>query len=184
VAVATGLVVAATVILGATDATFTTNSATGPNTFLASTVALVDDDGGNSPTTGTALFTANGLAIGGPAASRCLTVTYTGNVAAAVRMYTTSTSGTLGGYLNLTVEIGSGGGFAGCTGFAASGTLFSGTLATFITARTDYASGLSTGWTPGVNGATATFRITYAVPNDPAAIGRTAGATLVWEAQD
>jgi signal peptidase I len=159
----------------------TTNPA---NAFTAGAITISDDDGGDSPSTGTAMFTVTGLTAAAPATSRCLTVTYTGNVAAPVKLYATGLTGSgLGTYLNFTVEVGSGGGFGSCTGFSSSSTPYNGTLAGYAGAYTSYATGLGCAWTPTTNGNQKVFRITYQLQNNPAAVGLSAGVNLVWEAQ-
>ncbi|GAA0798353.1 S26 family signal peptidase [Spirilliplanes yamanashiensis] len=166
------------------SAAFVASSANPVSNWAAGTITISDDDGGGTPTTGTALFSVTGLTSAAPPASRCITVTYTGNAPAPVRLYTTALTGTgLGPYLNLTVETGTGGGFASCTGFTPSATLYNGTLGGYASAYPSYASGLSASWTPATNGAARVFRITYSLSSDPAAVGLTAGAALVWEAQ-
>jgi signal peptidase I len=166
------------------NATFTDTTSNTTDSFAAGAVTMSDDDGGGTPTTGTAMFTANGLAIGGAPASRCITVTYTGDTAAPVKLYATNPGGTgLGTYLNLTVEIGAGGSYPDCTGFTPSSTLFNGTGATYSATYTSFSTGLTAGWTPTTNGSQKTFRITYSVQNDPSAANLTVTANLVWEAQ-
>jgi signal peptidase I len=165
-------------------ASFTATTENSPDAWAAGVVTLSDDDGGSTPATGTALFGATGLALGGPAASWCVTVTYTGSAPAPVKLYATNLAGTgLGTYLNLTVEIGSGGGYASCAGFTPGATLFNGTLAGYVGAHGGYPSGLAASWTPTTFGDAKVFRVTYSLQNDPAAVALTASANLVWEAQ-
>jgi hypothetical protein len=155
------------------------------SSFAAASVALTDDDGGATPTTGTAMFTASGLTLGGAAASRCIQVTYAGSAvtAAPVKLYGTGLGGTgLGTYLNLTVEVGTPGGYASCGAFAGS-TLYTGTLAAFAATYTAYAGGLATTWSPTTNAQTMAFRITYSVQNNASASGLSCGLAFVWEAQ-
>jgi hypothetical protein len=171
-------------LLGAITVTWSTSSsaysgvtANPSESWTAGTVTISDDDGGG------AMFTVGGLTSATPAASRCLTVTYTGNVAAPVKLYLTGLTGTgLGTYLNLTVEAGTGGGYGSCTGFSGS-TIYSGTLGGFSTAYTAYSNGLSASWTPSTNGAQKVFRLTYSLQNNASAPGKWDRATLVWEAQ-
>jgi hypothetical protein len=183
----TGVSVMLTVGWQTSSAAFVAQTSNPASGFAAGTVTLSDDDGGNSPSTGSAMFAVSGLTAAAPATSRCITVTYTGDVAAPVRAYSTSLSGTgLGTYLNLTVDVGtaaSGGDYAGCGGFVLGSTLYNGTLAGYAGAYTSYAAGLVTNWTPTTNGHKRVFRITYSLQSNPATDGLACGAVLVWEAQ-
>jgi signal peptidase len=165
-------------------AAFVATTANTGNSFAAGTVTMSDDDGGNSPTTGTAMFAVNGLGAADPVASRCITVIYTGDLPAPVKLYATNLTGTgLGTYLNFTVDIGTGGSYASCAGFSLGSTLYSGTLGGYAGSYTSYAAGVASSWTPTTNGAAKVFRITYSLQNNPAAVGLACGVKLVWEAQ-
>jgi signal peptidase I len=183
----TGVAVMLTLGWQTSSAAFIAQTTNPANGFAAGTVTLSDDDGGNSPSTGSAMFAVSGLTSAAPPTSRCITVTYTGNVAAPVKLYSTSLSGTgLGTYLNLTVDVGtaaSAGAYAGCGGFVLGTTLYNGTLAGYAGTHTSYAAGLASDWTPTTNGHQRVFRITYSLQNNPAAVGLACGAVLVWEAQ-
>ena len=163
----------------ATTAAFTSTTANAANSWSAGTVALTDDD------SGTAMFTVTGLTPG-DTTTRCITVSYSGSVDSAVRLYGSITGGTgLGTYLNLTVERGAGGSFANCTGFVSSETVYTGTLAGFTSAHTGFANGAGS-WSP-VGGApvdTMTYRFTTTLQDNNAAQGLSATAAFTWEAQD
>lgn len=152
----------------------TTDNAT--NTFSAGDVVLDDDDAG-----GVAFNVAN--MAPGDSRTRCIEVTYTGSLTADVHLYGTVGGTGLADYLDVNVAIGTGGSFASCTGFSATSTLFTGTLADFGATHTDYASGLG-----GLNGATdptsRTYRITVTLQDDNAAQARSATAGFTWEAQN
>ena len=152
----------------------TTDNAT--NTFSAGDVVLDDDDAG-----GVAFNVAN--MAPGDSRTRCIEVTYTGSLTADVHLYGTVGGTGLADYLDVDVAIGTGGSFASCTGFSATSTLFTGTLADFGSMHTDYASGLG-----GLNGATdptsRTYRITVTLQDENAAQARSATAGFTWEAQN
>lgn len=155
------------------------------SSFAAATVSLTDDDGGTSPTTGTAMFTASGLKPTDAAVSKCIQVTYSGSsgVAAPVKLYGANlVSGGLQTYLNLTIEAGTPGTYASCGSFAGS-SIYTGTVSGFATAHTSYANGLATTWTPTTNGQTRAFRFIYSVQNNASAQGQSCGISFVWEAQ-
>ncbi|WP_433064989.1 hypothetical protein [Dactylosporangium sp. CS-033363] len=158
-------------------AAFSATSGNAGNGWSSGSVVLGDDD------TGTALFTAAGL-VPGSTDQRCIAVQYTGTLAATVKLYASSTSGTLAPYLDLTVEEGSGGGYGSCTGFTPATTLSTGTLAAFGAARTGFGTGVGTFAPSGT--ATKVYRFTYQVQfaTPDSAAGTSATAAFTWEAQN
>jgi hypothetical protein len=169
------LVVASLLVWNASSSAFQATTTNGTNSWAAGTVAISDDDSGS------AMFNATGLKPGDTGA-KCILVTYGGSLAATVKLYSAVT-GTLGQYLDLTVEQGTGGTSSGCGSFAAESTLYSGTLSGFGTAATNFANGVGS-WTPGGAGATKAYRFTYTLQNNNAAQGLSASATFTWEAQN
>jgi hypothetical protein len=145
------------------------------NSFTAGTVALSDDDAG------TVLFNVANLAPGSPR-QKCIRVDYTGSLAANVRMYGAA-SGALAPYLDVTVEVGTGGTFANCTGFTGGTSLYTGTLTDFAATRTNYTNGLA-GWNGATNPSNRTYRITVTMQDNNAAQGLSADADFTWEAQN
>lgn len=146
------------------------------NTFASGSVVITDDDAGS------ALFTASAMTPGTPIVD-CITLTYSGTLTPAdIRMYGTS-SGTLAGYLDTTIEVGTGGSFGNCTGFTPSSTIYTGTLTNFSTTHTNWTTGLAT-FTAAANPTSRTLRFTVEVQNDPAAQAQSASADFTWEAQD
>lgn len=152
----------------------TTDNAT--NTFSAGDVVLNDDD------TGSVLFNVANLAPG-DSRTRCIAVTYTGSLTADVHLYGTVGGNGLAQYLDLDIDVGSGGDFASCTGFVSSSTLFNGTLAAFGGANTNFVNGLG-GFTGATNPTTRTYRVTVTLQDDNAAQGLSATAGFTWEAQN
>lgn len=121
---------------------FTSTTSNANNEFDAGTVVIADND------SSTAMYDVTDQAPGGAAVQRCIDVTYTGSLAADVKLYANSaTVGDLGPYVNLTVEPGTQltPAFPSCTGFVADagGPLYSGTLAAFASAHNSYATGVS-----------------------------------------
>ena len=163
-----------------TNAAFTASTSNGANAWSSGTVALSDDD------TSTALFSA-GPVVPGDTGTRCIAVTYDGDIAASVRFYASSVSGSLGTYLGRVVEQGSGagnvGGAGSCAGFSGT-TIWNGTLDALATSASGFATGLGT-CAPTGAGQTTVYRITWTV--DPGAgdalQGTAASASFVWEAQ-
>ena len=187
-AVLVGFVASALLVWQASYAAFSATTSNAGNTWSSGTVSLADDDSNS------AMFAAGGLAPG-DTSTRCLQVQYTGSLAATVKLYGAVTPGTpdLGPYLQLKVEQGTGGTFAGCTGFTPDATtpvLFDGTLEGGTTpfAAADWSTGLTTAFAPVAGSATAqvySFRVTTTLdPNAPNAVqGGGVQAQFTWEAQ-
>jgi hypothetical protein len=148
----------------------------------------------NSWATGSVVLAADGVATavfdtatdgaltGGQTIHKCLKLDYTGTLAATVRLHGT-TSGSLGDYIDLTIDQGTGNGPGGdCTGYVAStATLWSGTLAAFGVAAPDYSSGVAE-WSATSNTSTV-YRITATVQNVTGAQAKAATASFTWEAR-
>ena len=75
------LLVSALLVWQASNAAFSATTSNPGNSWTAGSVTLTDDDGGTSPTTGTAMFSAAGL-VPGSTGSHCIAVTSTGTVPA------------------------------------------------------------------------------------------------------
>jgi len=170
-------------VFGAFSAT-TTNAG---NTITAGTVAIADNDAG------AAMYSLTN-AKPGESVSKCIKVTYTGSLDADVRIYTTSTIGALGQYVELTITPGTQATstFPSCTGFTpdSGGALYSGTLANFATTRNSYANGVvdypgsATKWAANES---VVYQVTATLQSSApeAAQGATTGAhTFTWEARN
>jgi hypothetical protein len=176
-AVLMSLAVAAAVVVTASRGAFTATTENPGNTWAAGTVTITDDDDG------VAMFSATGLRPGSEL-ENCIAVTYTGSlVPADVSLYGTAGGTGLAPFLDLKIEIGTGGGFGDCDGFTPSSTLFDDTLAAFAATNTDFDSGLG-GWSPSATNQSRTYRFTVEVKDDNDAQGLTATATFTWEAQN
>jgi hypothetical protein len=184
IAIPAALIASGFVISEASYAAFSSTTVNPTNNWTAGTVALSDDDAN------TALFTATALKPGSTG-TKCIVVTSTGSLASTVKLYGTgaATTNALSSSINLVVTQGTGGSNASCTGFTAlsSGSgLYSGTLAAFGTANTNFSNGLGN-WAPtGSASETRTYQFTYTVdaaaPNSAQAGTATVGFT--WEAQN
>ena len=172
-----GLLGSAVLIWSSTQAAFSGTTGNSGNSWTAGSVSLSDDDSGS------ALFSVTGLKPGSTG-SKCIEVTYTGNIASSVKLYTTALSytGALGTYLDFTVELGTGGTYADCTGFSAEATLHSTTLAAFASGYTNYGNGVGS-WTPSSNGQKKTYKFTYTLQDNDSAEGASAGIGFTWESQ-
>jgi hypothetical protein len=170
-------------VFGAFSST-TTNAG---NTITAGTVAIADNDAGAAMYSLTA-------AKPGESVSKCIKVTYTGSLDADVHIYTTSTIGSLGQYVDLTITPGTQATstFPSCTGFTpdSGGALYTGTLQSFGTTRNTYANGVVDYPGSGTKWATneaVVYQVTATLQSSApdAAQGLTTGAhTFTWEARN
>jgi len=184
-AVPAGLLVSAALVWQASYAAFSATTSSPTNNWSTGTVVLADDD------SNTAMFTATALKPGSTA-SKCIAVTSSGSLASTVKLYGTGKTATnsLDTHLDLVVEQGTGGTFAGgCTGFtvdAGAANTFTGTLAAFATAYTNFSNGFGTFAPTGASSQTKVYKVTYTLnasaPNSVQ--GSTASMGLTWEAQN
>lgn len=169
----------------ASNAAFSATTSNPSNSWATGSVQLTDDDGGTSPSTGTAMFSLSGLKPG-DSGERCILVTSQSSLPATVKLRTSSVSSTnsLSTYLDLVVQSGSGGTFGGgCGGFTSTSTDFTGTLSVFGT-KTSYSSAVGS-WSTTAPNQTRTYRVAYTLntATPDSAQSSTASATVVWEAQ-
>jgi len=170
-------------VFGAFSST-TTNAG---NTITAGTVAIADNDAG-------AAMYSIASAKPGESVSKCIKVTYTGSLDADVHIYTGSTIGSLGQYVDLTITPGTQttSTFPSCTGFTADpgGALYTGTLQNFGSTKNSYANGVVDYPGSGTKWATnesVVYQVTAALQSSApdAAQGLTTGAhTFTWEARN
>jgi hypothetical protein len=166
-----GVLFSGLLVWTSSEAAFTTTTSNPANSWSAGTVNLTDDSS-------SALFTAASL-VPGDTDQKCILVTYSGSLAAGVKVYVSSLTGTLGPYLTMTIEQGTGATSSSCTGFVPE----TSTTQKVSTLGTDWATGFGT-WAPtGVGTPTKAYRFTYAIDADNAAANRTAGITFTWQAQ-
>jgi hypothetical protein len=155
------------------------------NVVTAGTVVIGDNDAGS------ALYS---ITNGKPGDSQqsCIKVTYTGSLDADVKLYTPSTIGALGPYVNLKIEPGTQvtPSFPSCTGFIADagGAIFDAALSTFPTTYaggvSDYPGIVATKW---VNNDAVVYRVTATLSASApdSAQGATTGShTIRWEARN
>lgn len=160
-------------VVHATRAAFTASTASAGNSWSAGHVSLTSDANGS------AVFSPT-LLVPGDSGSACVTVTYGGNVDAAVKLYASALAGNLGTYLDLVVTEGTGATDAACTNFNSTGVLYTGTLAGFRTAHGTYLNGVSA-WTPNA-AASRSYKFDWALQDNNGAQSQTATATFTWEA--
>jgi hypothetical protein len=171
-----------------TYAAFSGTTANPSDSFAAGTVAIGDNDAG-----GTLLSLSN--ARPGDSSTGCIKVTYTGSLAANVRLYG-SASGSLPTYVTLTVTRGadSSPSFASCASFSADGTnyigsgngvIYSGNLSafpgTYAAGLVDPTSGSPELWTTSE---AHSYKFAVSLQNNAAAQGLSSTASFTWEARN
>ena len=182
------LVISGGLVWQSSYSAFSSTTVNPTSDFTAGSVVLGDDD------SDTAMFTAT-LLKPTDTATKCITVTSTGTLASTVKLYstgyTTSTDtltpfAAFGTHIDLVIDEGTGGSFSSCTGFGSSTNLFTGTLASFASTKTNFSNGVSS-WAPAGSGSPSkTYRIQYTLnastPNG--AQSGTSGVGFTWEAQN
>ncbi|HYN97657.1 MAG TPA: hypothetical protein VES42_27780 [Pilimelia sp.] len=155
---------------------FTAPTANAANKLVAGRVALTESSG-----TGAAAFSAVTGMKPGSLETRCVLVTYTGNLAASIKLYAASyTDSDLGAATSFTVETGSG---TTCAAFGTASTAFTGSIRTFATTKTNWATGVGT-FTPAVAATAKPYRLSIRVLGDNAAVSDSISLNLVWEANN
>ncbi len=182
-----GILMSAGVVWQSSYAAFSATTTNGGNTLTAGTVKLTD------AANGTALLNATGLKPGSTGTA-CIKLTYGGSLAAATKLYvasgdlTSTTPSNLAPYLTLKVDEGTGSDPA-CSDFVQTANDFNptnattGTLNTFATGATNFATGLGS-WAPAANGAVKTYKFSWTVQDNNAAQGLNATVKFTWEAQN
>jgi hypothetical protein len=174
-AMAASLLLLTVLTTSRTQAAFTDATDNSANSWSAGSVTLTDDD------SSTALFSYTNWTPT-DTATNCIVVTYSGTVLPAdIRLHGTTTGG-LDDYLDLIVEVGTGGSFGTCAGFTPSSTIFNNTLTNFAANHSNYGSGLAV-FTAAANPTNRTMRFTTTLQNNNAAQGLSATAAFTWETQ-
>ncbi len=179
------LLASSAVVYQASNAAFSVQTTNGTNNWASGSVTISDDDSGN------VIVNLNNLKPG-DTATKCINVTYTGSLAATVKLFTSaSTDSGLGPYLDFSIDEGTGatgGATLDCTGFTPGSTLYpAGTLGGaggFITVKNSYANGVSS-WAPaGGSNATRSYRLIWTLQDNNAAQSKNSSATFTWEARN
>jgi hypothetical protein len=162
---------------------FSSQTENSGNVVTAGTVNIADNDAGSAAYSMT-------NAKPGASTTSCIRVSYSGSLDANVKLYTPSTIGALGQYVNLKVEPGtqSSSTFPSCTGFTPDGAaIYDGALNAF---PTSYAGGVADNpgsTTKWITGDAVVYRVTATLSASApdSAQGQTTGShVLRWEAQN
>jgi hypothetical protein len=166
-----GVLLSGMLVWTSSESAFGGNAQNPASSWTAGTVAINDDDGA------AVLFNSSGL-VPGDTGTKCITVNYTGSLTANVKVFVSSLTGTLGPYLNMTLEQGNGGSFADCSGFVAETSV----SATLSGLGTTYGTGFGT-WAPTGTGQSRTYRISWSLALDNNGANKTATATFTFQGQ-
>ena len=158
------------------------------NTFAAGTVYIADNDAGS------AMYNVTNQRPGDTTV-KCIRLTYTGSLAAEVKLYTGSSVNALGGFVDLSIDKGTmpvGTTFPNCTGFVSEANVFANTLSNFTTTRNSYANGITA--FPGAQtqwdqNDTVVYRFTLTLQDNNGANGGAVALTtgthaFTWEARN
>jgi hypothetical protein len=167
------------VVATTSRAAFSDTESNGGQTMKAGTVVLSDDDADSK------MFNIDPMKPG--TVTKCINVTYSGNLAADVKLYAAVGGDGLAGYLTTVIDVGTGatgGASLDCTNYVQGSNLYNGLLSGL--SATNYGNGLG-GFTVATNptaSVTKSYRISQTLASDNAAQGKSATLTFTWEAQN
>jgi len=132
----------------------------------------------------------------GDTVTQCIKVTYTGTLAADVKLYTTSTINAVGAYINLSIDKGTSSGsptFPAWGTYTVESTIYNSRLGALATAKNSYANGIAaypasqTAWNTNDS---SVYRFTLTLQDDNNANGGNSAAlstgshAFTWEARN
>jgi hypothetical protein len=174
-----GLLAAAGLTWQTSYAAFRDQTSSTGNVVTAGTVSLTNERAGQQILPSIVLVPGRNL-------TTCVRVTYSGTVRAEVRLYADSyTDHGLGPFLTVTVEEGTGGSHADCSGFTPTRSVAVAEPLNTFGARTGWADGLAGDWTP-TGSDTITYRIRLDFPstaNDDDAQATSVDLAIGWAAE-
>ncbi len=169
VAAATSALLIATLVINRSGQALETDGTTAAASISAGTIAISDDDLGQS------LFDLSAMSPGRPEV-RCLEIVYEGTIVPVELSLQTKAPGELASYLDVTIDEGSGGSFETCAGFVARGSLFDGTLRQLSDMGRLELDRLVN------SGASNTYRVRFDLQDDTRALGQSTSVEFIWEA--
>jgi len=147
---------AAAMVWHASYAAFSGTTRSSGNSWSTGSVALTDDDAGS------ARFQATNMTPGSTD-TRCIKVTANASVPGVVKGYAVNPVASvskLEDHVLVTVNEGTGGSFASCTGFVSTSNLITDMSLTTLATHNDYASGMG-GWAVTAGTQTRTYQVTW-----------------------
>ncbi|MDR3082846.1 MAG: hypothetical protein LBV60_18315, partial [Streptomyces sp.] len=125
----------------------------------------------------------------GDKGSNCIRIVSNADFPTALKLYSNSPNWpqNFQSFINLKIEVGSGGSFGDCKGFTARKTAFDGTLDQFVALHTDFRSGVGPWTLPGKPPNSLSFRFVWkfsrGAPNTAQSV-TTNEVTFTWEARE
>ncbi len=167
-AAAVSVLLIATLVVNHSSTALRGDPASGTSALQAGTIELTDDDEGRS------LFDLRDLSPARPV-EQCVSVTYGGTILPVALQLRAKSEGTLGEYLDVDIEEGTGGGFGSCAEFEPERTVYDGTVTGLV----------DEGWLDLgdlVNtGESRDFRIALRVQDRAEALGQNTSLEFGWE---
>lgn len=157
-----------TLVITRSSSAFESEGTVASSTASAGSIALVDDDQGQS------LFDLEDMAPNRPA-ERCITVTYDGTILPVELSLTANATGGLAPFLQTTVESGEGGSFGSCEGFVPDETLVDQDLRSLADGEPVVIDSFYN------RGEARSFRITFTMADDADALAQTTTTGFIWE---
>jgi hypothetical protein len=174
-----GLVLSGALVWGASYADWSGNTSNSGNEWSPTSFGLANDS--RVP-----MFRADNLKPGDSGAN-CIQIKSSATFPTVVKFYVASANWPTNyqSFVDLRIEVGSGGRFGDCAGFSPSGIAFDGTLDTLVALHTDFDHGLGPWTLPGRPPNTISFRFSWRFsPEAPNSAQGVTGneVTFTWEA--
>ncbi|MFC9424119.1 hypothetical protein [Streptomyces sp. NPDC056987] len=176
-----GLLFSGVLVWGATNADWSDTSSNSGNTWTSGSLGLANDS--TVP-----MFRVDNMRPGDTGAN-CIRIKSNAGFPTALKLYGNSPNwpSNFQSFINLHIEVGSGGASGNCKGFTAHRTAFNGTLDEFMALYTDYRTGLGPWTLAGKPLSSLGFRVAWkfspSAPNGSQSVA-TNEAAFTWEARE
>lgn len=176
-----GLLLSGALVWGATNADWSGTSSNSGNTWESGSLGLANDS--KVP-----MFRIDNMRPG-DTGSNCIRIKSNASFPTALKLYSNSPNWPTNfqSFINLKIEVGSGGTFGDCNGFTPQRTAFDGTLDQFIALYTNFRTGLGPWTLPGKPPNSLSFRFAWkfspSAPNSSQSVA-TNEASFTWEARE
>ncbi|MER8067470.1 hypothetical protein ABTZ59_04050 [Streptomyces sp. NPDC094034] len=150
-----GLLLSGALVWGATNADWSGTSSNSGNTWTSSSLGLANDS--KVP-----MFSIDDMRPG-DTGSNCIEIKSNADFPTALKLYSSSENwpSNFQSFVDLKIEVGSGGTFGNCRGFTPHRTAFDGTLDTFVALYNDFRTGLGPWILPGKPPNALSFRFAW-----------------------
>jgi hypothetical protein len=175
-----GLLLSGVLVWGASSAEWSANTSNSGNKWTSGSIGLANDS--KVP-----MFDVDNMKPG-DSGSNCIQIKSNADVPTALKLYSSSPNWPTNyqSFINLKIEVGTGGTFGNCAGSRPIGLAFSGTLDTFVALHTDFRTGVGPWILPGKPPNALGFRFAWqfspAAPNEAQSVDSNE-VTFSWEAR-